>query len=159
MCDDDSTCDEPFMLVDFYNLNLHWTSRSSDAFRDEGNVTCWAKHMTVALWCSLITFSSLASLLVWPFTNTLLLDISLDRFSVTFKSTGGLDVSSATPEPSGFEESRRDHLTVGGGFPPSTTQVTLSSVFSLTGMNRFPGSRRRPSMTRYGVFGRSEIEN
>jgi hypothetical protein len=47
------------------------------------------------------------------------------------------------------------HVNTGLGLPPSLTHDKVSSEFSLTGTKIFPASRRRESMSKYGVFGGS----
>lgn len=51
------------------------------------------------------------------------------------------------------------HAKMGGGFPPSAAHSRVSSEPSFTGTNWFPGSSRRPSISRYVPRGASVTRN
>lgn len=115
----------------------HWTSSRILAFIGIIRVMWRATQTMVALWCPLRT-------LRWaPLRPP-------DVEGNTVRLSGGC----SGPSKVAWDKVM-PHAKMGGGFPPSAAHSRVSSEPSFTGTNWFPGSNRRPSISRYVPRGAS----
>lgn len=119
----------------------HWTSSRMLAFIGIISVMWRATQTMVALWCPLKTFR-------WAPLR--LPDVEGNTVRLSGGCSGPSKVAWDKVMP---------HAKMGGGFPPSAAHSRVSSEPSFTGTNWFPGSSRRPSISRYVPRGASVTRN